>query len=81
MTATREASPYDGLAASLVKGRFLDLGTAVTTAPGSAAAMQNGYLFLAWTGTHPMIGVCWSSALAQVKYIPFTTKTLGRKTA
>ena len=78
MTSTREASPYDGLAASLVKGRYLDLGTAVTTAP--TTGLLDGYLFLAWAGTHPMIGVRFSSANL-IKYIPFTTKTFGRKTA
>lgn len=78
MTDVREARPYQGLGASLVSGRYLDLGSAITTAP--TTALEEGYLFLAWSGTHPMIGVCWSSANG-IKYIPFTTKTFGRKTA
>lgn len=78
MASLREAVPYMGLAASLVSGRYLDLGNAVTTAP--TTALNPGYVFLAWSGTHPMIGVCWSSAQG-IKYIPFTTKTFGRKTA
>jgi hypothetical protein len=74
-----EASAYRGLAVSLVGGRYADLGTAVTTAPTTGLA--KGYVFLAWSGSLPMMAVCYSTAAQGIKYIPFGTKTFGRATA
>jgi hypothetical protein len=78
MTDVRKAVPYKGLAASLVAGRYLDLGSAITTPP--TTGLKEGYTFLAWSGTLPMLGVCFSSANG-IKYIPFGTQTFGRATA
>ena len=74
-----EAKSYQGLAAALIGGRYIDFGTAVTTAP--TTGLEKGYVFLAWSDSLPMLGVCYSTAAQGIKYIPFTTKTFGRATA
>lgn len=70
-----EAKTYDGLAATMRLGRYLSLGTAVTTAP--AASMEAGDFFIHWNGTEPNLAVCYTTGGQGIKYIALHTKTLG----
>jgi len=70
-----EAKTYRGLAAAMRYGRYLSLGTAVTTAP--TTALDKGDFFIHWNGTEPNLAVQFSSAAGGIKYIALSTKTLG----
>ena len=49
--------------------------TALTT------GMTKGDLFMAFSGSKPRLGICWSTASQGVKYIRLKTKTFARQTA
>ena len=79
MTAIREARPYDGLAVGMAGGRYADMGSAITTAPVSN--VQEGYMFVGFAGTLPVLGVVMSSvAVTGIRYIQFNNSTWGRTT-
>jgi hypothetical protein len=77
MTTVRKANPFQGYGASLVGGRYLDMGAEITTAP--TTGLQVGYMFVGFDGTMPTIGVVFSSAQG-IKYVALSSKTWGRAT-
>ena len=58
-------------------GAFLNLSSTFTT-PVSTG-MTKGDLFLLWSTSSPVMGLCTSAAAQTIKYIsPFDTKTINR---
>lgn len=62
---------------NIAAGAYLNLGSTVTTAP--TTGLTKGDLFVAFSTSSPVLGICTSTAANTVKYLsPFDTKTLGR---
>ncbi len=70
-----EAKTYLGLAAAMRYGRYLSMGTAVTTAP--VTKLEHGDFWIHWNGTEPNLAVCWTTGGQGIKYIALYTKTIG----